>query len=138
MFGFIKRIFAANTEDFGRSPKWRNVRNDFVKNNPRCAACGTRSDLEVHHIIPYHVDPSLELDPSNLITLCGKRCHFLFGHFCDWSSWNTKVVQDCNVYSIRRQNRPHKEKIHEEVSTDPDRPVFTDSIFNSAWWNHQK
>lgn len=99
------RLFFDNI--YGRSPKWRDVRNTHVKNNPACAACGRKDGLEVHHIVPYNVDPSLELNPNNLITLCDKQCHFLFGHLCDWKSWNSDVVSDCLVYRNKINNRPY-------------------------------
>ena len=94
---------------YGRSPKWRSVRNKHVEDNPTCAACGRRDGLEVHHIVPYHVDPSRELDPTNLITLCGKRCHFVFGHLMDWKSWNENVVRDSTLYLLAKTNRPYRE-----------------------------
>ena len=62
---------------YGRSSGWRSVRNEHIENNPTCAACGRRDDLDVHHIVPYHVDPDRELDPTNLITLCG-TCRVIF------------------------------------------------------------
>ena len=102
MFGFIDRMY-------GRSPKWRSVRNEHIENNPTCAACGRKDGLEVHHIVPYHVDPSKELDPTNLITLCGKRCHFVFGHLLDWKSWNENVVRDSTLYLLSVKNRPYRE-----------------------------
>jgi hypothetical protein len=102
MFSFIDKMY-------GRSSKWRSVRNQHVEDNPKCAACGRKDDPEVHHIVPYHVDPSRELDPANLITLCGKRCHFVFGHLMDWKSWNENVVRDSTLYYLARVNRPYKE-----------------------------
>lgn len=107
MFSFIKRLF--NKEDqFGkRSSGWKKVRDEFVLENPYCSACGTKSKLEVHHIKPYHIDPSLELDKNNLITLCREH-HYTFGHFCDWTSWNISVNHDVSDYNSRRTVRPHK------------------------------
>ena len=102
MFSFIDRMY-------GRSPKWRSVRNQHVEDNPTCAACGRKTDLQVHHIVPYHVDPSRELDPTNLITLCGKHCHFVFGHLMDWKSWNENVVRDSTLYLLAKTNRPYRE-----------------------------
>ena len=94
---------------YGRSPKWRKVRAEHIKNNPSCAACGRKDGLEVHHIVPYHINPDLELEPSNLITLCGKYCHFIFGHYMDWKSWNENVVRDSTLYYAGKIQRPHKE-----------------------------
>lgn len=44
--------------------------------NDECAICGAREDLQLHHIIPYSVDPTLEFHENNGILLC-RRCHAL-------------------------------------------------------------
>lgn len=98
-------------DNFGRSASWKTVRDTYLKNNPYCAACGRKDNLEVHHIIPYQIDPSKELDPNNLITLCGKYCHFVFGHFMNWKSWNENVIQDSRNYYEAKRNRPYKEEV---------------------------
>lgn len=90
-----------------RSPLWSKTRKDFLKVNPCCSACGTKKKLQVHHIIPVHVDSTKELDAMNLIVLC-KSCHFIFGHLMDWLSWNESVLEDSRVYLLKVQNRPHK------------------------------
>ena len=80
-----------------RSPRWDDVRDTHVVKNPFCAACGSREHLQVHHIIPFHIDPSQELNPENLITLCEKKsknCHFKVGHLGDWKKYNRGVRQD--------------------------------------------
>ena len=72
-------------EQFGgtpRSPKWQSVRNEFIKTHNKCVCCGSKKKLQVHHILPFCVDPSRELDPANLVTMCS-RCHLLIGH-CGW------------------------------------------------------
>lgn len=66
-----------------RNPKWREVRAGYLANFPECACCGDKSNLNVHHIKPYHLFPELELDLTNLITLCEGgpiNCHFIVGH----------------------------------------------------------
>lgn len=83
-----------------RSSQWRKVRNLYIKDNNYCAACGKTKMLQVHHIVPYHLNPDLELDFSNLITL-GVKCssgnhHYLFGHLEDWMNFNEKVEEHCN------------------------------------------
>lgn len=92
-----------------RSPKWKNVRKEFVKNNDKCAACGSSKNLEVHHIIPVHIDASKELDVDNLITLCSESCHILFGHLMHFKSYNPLVREDCAFISTKVQNRPYLE-----------------------------
>lgn len=93
-------------ENFGRSSLWKKVRNNHLTKFPTCAACGRKEDLEVHHIIPYQVDSSRELDPDNLITLCGQYCHFVFGHFMDWKSWNPNVIEDSKTYYVAKKSKP--------------------------------
>jgi 5-methylcytosine-specific restriction endonuclease McrA len=92
-----------------RSPKWRNVRKEFIKNNNKCAACGSTRDLEVHHVIPVHIDESKELDVDNLITLCSESCHILFGHLMDFKSHNPLVREDCALISNKIKTRPYSE-----------------------------
>jgi outer membrane murein-binding lipoprotein Lpp len=76
-----------------RSSKWSAVRRAFLKIHPECEACGSRDELNVHHIKPFNVAPELELDPTNLITLCRKH-HFEVGHLGNWRSANATVRQD--------------------------------------------
>ena len=77
----------------GRSSAWPIVRAAHVAHFPTCAACGSNAALNVHHIEPFHAEPELELEPTNLITLC-RRHHFEVGHDPDgpWQpgrpSWN--------------------------------------------------
>ena len=66
-----------------RSSRWPQVRRLHLQSHPFCAACGGHEALEAHHIAPFHLNPLLELDPENLITLCRERaavCHLRFGH----------------------------------------------------------
>ena len=76
-----------------RSSGWTALRNKHVADNPACAACGSLKSPECHHIRDFSTHPELELDPDNLITLCGKRCHFFVGHLLDWRSINPDVVE---------------------------------------------
>jgi 5-methylcytosine-specific restriction endonuclease McrA len=92
-----------------RSPRWRTVRKEFIKNNNSCAACGSTKDLEVHHVIPVHIDESKELDMDNLITLCSESCHILFGHLMDFKSHNPMVREDCALMSNKIKTRPYLE-----------------------------
>lgn len=91
-----------------RSNQWNNVRDNFLKKNNKCSACGTSKNLEVHHIIPVHINPELELFEENLITLCDKKCHLLFGHLMNYKSWNTNVISDCCDIISKIKNRPTK------------------------------
>jgi hypothetical protein len=76
-----------------RSPLWPKVRAEHLKREPACAACGTTSELNVHHVLPFKQYPERELDDSNLITLCREH-HFVLGHSGNWSTWNPNVRAD--------------------------------------------
>lgn len=88
-----------------RSNDWNKTRKEFLKNNNSCRACGKNTDLQVHHIEPFHINPNRELDTTNLITLCS-NCHLVFGHLMDWKSWNTDVITDSANYLNKIKNRP--------------------------------
>jgi len=83
-----------------RDSRWPIVRRRFILQHPECSACGSKYNLEAHHIIPFHIDKSLELIESNLITLC-RYCHFVHGHFHDWSKWNITVVEDVKLFRAK-------------------------------------
>jgi 5-methylcytosine-specific restriction endonuclease McrA len=94
-----------------RSSKWPTVRKHHLIANPTCAVCGGTEVLEVHHIKPFNLHPELELDPSNLITLCeskkaGVTCHLFFGHCGDYKSFNKSVREDAKVWKEKIENRP--------------------------------
>lgn len=87
-----------------RSHKWPEVRAEHLKKYGECAACGSKKNLEVHHIIGFHIDPSLELDPKNLITLCehgrfkGVNCHLFFGHLLSYQRLNIDCELDALIW----------------------------------------
>ena len=88
-----------------RSPRWEHLRRQHLIERPFCAVCETIEDCEVHHIKPFFLFPELELDPSNLITLCREH-HYFFGHLNDWSSYNPDVETDALIYRGKLRNRP--------------------------------
>jgi 5-methylcytosine-specific restriction enzyme A len=79
-----------------RSDKWPKVEHAHLALHPICAACGGALRLNVHHMKPFHLDPALELDPTNLITLCmGEfECHIRIGHGDDFKAYNPGVQLD--------------------------------------------
>ena len=88
-----------------RSSEWTRVRGQFLAKNNRCAACGTKDNLNAHHIVPFHLDRSKELEESNLIALC-RDDHLTFGHLKCWSSYNKDVIKDAEKYLEKVKNRP--------------------------------
>mgnify|MGYP001583866311 CR=1 FL=1 len=88
-----------------RSPKWEDVRNQFVKEHPNCEVCGTKKGLNAHHKLPFYLNPLLELDPQNLIVLCRDH-HFFFGHLMNWKSYNKDVSLDSTMWRAKIIQRP--------------------------------
>lgn len=90
-----------------RSSQWRTVRKQFLSEHPACAACGGTESLTVHHIVPFHVDISKELDPDNLLVLCEKYgCHLRIGHLLSWQSYNVDARKDAKIWLDKIKNRP--------------------------------
>lgn len=80
-----------------RSPHWSKVRADYLRLHPACEACGAAGDIQVHHVKPFHLVPELELDPTNLIGLCGPHgcnAHFRLGHLGNYELANPNVRRD--------------------------------------------
>ena len=100
MFGWLRR----RTEElFGapRSGEWPRVRREHLATQPACAACGRAKEVEVHHVVPFRDRPELELDPADLITLCGDPCHLVHGHLLSWKRSNPDVREDAARYRAK-------------------------------------
>lgn len=70
--------------------EWRKTRNHFFARNPLCAMCSADKDIQVHHILPWHLYPELRYTTTNLVSLC-QPCHFRFGHGRDWKAYNPDI-----------------------------------------------
>ena len=84
-----------------RSNKWPAVRRQHLLEESKCQWCKSTSNLEVHHIAPFHLHPELELEDENLITLCegSEECHLKQGHLGDWKNFNPKIRKQCIRHS---------------------------------------
>ena len=86
-----------------RSNQWPTVRKNFLEAHNVCSVCGGKKKLEVHHVQPFHEKPELELEESNLITLCedwsyGVNCHLLVGHLGNYKNVNPDVRKDAETW----------------------------------------
>jgi hypothetical protein len=85
-----------------RSPKWPAWLKAFLKGKT-CVCCGSKGPLTGHHKIPYHIAPSLELDPTNVRPVCdGTDCHLVIGHFKDFKLYNENFDADAAEYLKKR------------------------------------
>jgi len=86
-----------------RSPSWSKIRAAHLVTHPVCQVCGSSKRLEVHHKIPFHLAPDMELSTSNLMTLCENRryginCHLLIGHLGNYRRFNSEVYLDAMIW----------------------------------------
>lgn len=98
------------THGIPRAKEWPKLRGKWLKHYPRCALCGGKEKITVHHIRPFHLHPELELDNTNLITLCeGKKvvnCHLVFGHFGNFrTKYNANVKEMVNIWRPRLMSK---------------------------------
>tara|TARA_Y100000310_G_C20433429_1_gene692576 strand:- start:51 stop:389 length:339 start_codon:yes stop_codon:yes gene_type:complete len=87
-----------------RSVLWRKVRKRHLKDNPTCAVCESKRRLQVHHKIPFHIAPHLELEPTNLVSLCengkyGIVCHIAIGHLGNYRRTNPSCDLDIMIWN---------------------------------------
>lgn len=112
----IVDVLLGKTPGRRRSSLWPALRNEFIKANPTCEACGGDSDLEVHHIVPFHERPDLELEPENLMVLCSRKkygihCHLLLGHRGNYRRINKNAKSDARrllAYLKQGQQMNHR------------------------------
>lgn len=116
-FNALRDFFRkTNVLSVPRSSEWNKLRLDHLKRNPSCAVCGNKKGVVPHHIIPFHEDPSKELDPENLITLCEGdtfNCHLFFGHLRNWTKSNPDVVVDAKIWN-EKINKSHQSECSED------------------------
>lgn len=88
-----------------RSPHWPAVEHAHLKQFPTCHACGSDKHVQVHHMKPFHLHPDLELEPTNLISLCmDNDCHLYVGHGDNFKAYNPDVKEDADKVAADRSN----------------------------------
>ncbi len=78
-----------------RSGHWPALRDAIIAEQPWCSVCRRSTDLIVHHLMPFHLKPELELDKKNLFVLCETpdfNCHFVLAHFRNWEHYNKNIL----------------------------------------------
>ena len=79
-----------------RSPLWSEVERAYLATNRKCTACPSTSNIQLHHIFPFHLchlvyRGDLELDERNFLPLCEEPVnnhHLLLGHLGNFESYN--------------------------------------------------
>lgn len=82
-----------------RSPHWGKFKKAYFKKYGKaCEVCGRKSFVQLHHVIPFHVRPDLELMEWNVVGLCEpphkvRKCHLIYGHLGDWRWFDPDVKE---------------------------------------------
>ena len=89
----------------GRSSQWSGVRKENIKSY--CEFCERKPllGLNLHHILPFHLYPEAELDPTNFITVC-RHCHLYFAHLGSFKSFNKDIKKEAEEWQTKRKHRP--------------------------------
>lgn len=62
-----------------------------------CKFCGSKVNLNRHHVLSQLACPERKNDPKNLIVLC-RSCHQVVGHKNNWKKFNPYVAEICEKY----------------------------------------
>lgn len=125
----VKSAQARERDKHKRNPKFGHQSKKFIKERLAqglgCEACGARRGLQTHHIIPFHTDPSLEMDKSNWIVLCeyvgGLECHENLGHGDSFHRYNPHIRADA-AELLKHPERWHDIKTRAKKNSLPNRP----------------
>lgn len=90
----------------GRGSQWHRIRNEAIRLNPFCAICGTRRNLQVHHIVPFRL--TFDNSQSNLVPLCRKHHRHIETVFCELENdmngdWETAKIVLGSQFRERQQ-----------------------------------
>ena len=94
------------------SGKWQRAKRKYYKTHEKkCACCGTKKKIELHHKKPRHSFPELALVEGNFTPLCGggKGCHFHIGHLNSYYTYNEAIQLVCEF--VRRNSIKKKNKV---------------------------
>jgi 5-methylcytosine-specific restriction endonuclease McrA len=92
---------------------WEEIEKSMIAKQPYCSLCGDEgkeegNELQVHHIVPVHIDISKNGDENNLIVLC-HHCHLRVAHCGDYEKYynldikrDSKEVYD-NIQKYRKE-----------------------------------
>jgi len=82
-----------------RHPDWSKFRKAYISEFPNCFICKRKAD-QLHHLIPFHLAPDMELDIENVMQMC-RRCHLFVGHLNNFRSINPTCESDAREWRFR-------------------------------------
>jgi 5-methylcytosine-specific restriction endonuclease McrA len=105
-----------------KQPDKRKLRHYLIKKGLKlkCLLCGTKKDIQMHHIKPIATYPELEFEPSNISFLC--RCCHLLVHNGGSSEYNIDFKKRVkNVYNnlfLQKISKLKKETTNQDPEND--------------------
>lgn len=102
-FAYIESEITRNSKEYN---EW--VEKVFKRDAYTCQRCGSKLNIQAHHILPFSQYKNLRTDVDNGITLC-ERCHSsrIYGSF-HWKYGtinNTKEQLEEYIYSYKIRNK---------------------------------
>lgn len=82
-----KTGFEINNRQSSKAVNWAKK----IKRTGICDVCGSKENLQAHHIIPWEYSIKGRLDPSNGQCLC-KECHKMMHSIIPWIEYMQKEV----------------------------------------------
>ena len=73
-----------------------------------CAYCGSKVNLNRHHVIPWAAAPEKKDDPGNLSVLC-RPCHQAVAHGNNWKRFNSNLLETLKTPVWVTSNEYYKE-----------------------------
>lgn len=80
----------------------RKAMNAYGKAHPICEFDKKTAAIHVHHVEPISEAPERAADPTNFISLGGKRNHLVVGHAGNWRHHVKNVREICDAVQIDR------------------------------------
>jgi hypothetical protein len=74
--------------------------NEYRRAHPVCEYDGRSTPVHVHHVEPISFAPERAADPTNFISLGGKRNHLVVGHAGRWRQYVANVRALCAAVRV--------------------------------------
>lgn len=86
-----------------RHKDWRKESRAFLAENPTCWVTGRPAAI-VHHIVPFWLDPSLELEWYNFAPFADQQVHLFAGHGGNWRCYRPRLREWCRAERAARED----------------------------------
>ena len=81
----------------------KKAMDKYRKEHPFCEFTGRHGTVHVHHIEPISYAPERAADPTNFVSLLGKRVHITVGHGGNYKDYVENVREICDTARIGKR-----------------------------------